>query len=232
MPIQPCRDSGWHNMCDKWFNVRLHDLNIKKTNMKKLTQKLSIAVVVGLLTCIEAGAVPINGSIAFGGTATATTGAATTITPSNPWAALSGTDDYAAVPFLTATMFSAISYTGTGVGATLVGGPVIPLWTFTLAGPVVYSFDLLTLTSGTTILGPLSSVALSGTGTAKIDGFDDTVGTWTLSGTGTGGALTFAFSTTTATGTAVPDGGATIMLLGAGVLALGVMRRKIAAMIS
>ena len=197
----------------------------------KTLSLLSATLILGASLCQQAQATPITGSIAFSGTAMAVMGPPTVITPSNPWFVVAGSGDYAVpgiVPAATATTFAPISYTGTGVGAVLSApGHISPLWTFTLAGPVVYSFNLLSLTSGTTILGPLSSVAMSGTGVAKITGRTDTIGTWSLSGSGVGGTLTFAFSTTTASGQAVPEGGLTIAFLGSALVGLGMLRRRL-----
>jgi hypothetical protein len=56
-------------------------------------------------------------------------------------------------------------------------------------------------------------------------GFDATPGTFSLTATRTGdNIITFGFLADT---TAVPDGGATAMLIGAGLLGLGALRRKV-----
>lgn len=198
----------------------------------KTLSLLSATLILGASLCQQAQATPITGSIAFSGTATAVMGPPTVITPNNPWLVVAGTGDYAVpgiVPALTMATFVPISYTGTGVGAVLTAA-VSPLWSFMVVGgpaPGTYSFILSTLTSATTILGPLSSVAMSGTGVATITGRTATVGTWALSGSGMGGALTFAFSTTTTSGQAVPEGGLTIAFLGSALVGLGLLRRRL-----
>ena len=194
----------------------------------KTLSLLSATLILGASLCQQAQATPITGSIAFSGTATAVMGPPTVITPNNPWLVVAGTGDYAVpgiVPALTMATFAPISYTGTGVGAVLTAA-VSPLWTFAV-GPTTFLFNLSTLTSATTILGPLSSVAMSGTGVATITGRTATVGTWALSGSGMGGALTFAFSTTTTSGQAVPEGGLTIAFLGSALVGLGLLRRRL-----
>src|SRR5690606_3528641 len=101
-----------------------------------------------------------------------------------------------------------------------------PLWTFTIGG-TVYEFDLTALTSATTSVTPsLSTFTLSGTGTAKITGFDDTFGVFSLQGTGENLTFQFVQASTTANGLAVPDGGATAALLGLSLLGVTLVHRK------
>jgi hypothetical protein len=167
----------------------------------------------------------INGTIQFRGDGSATVVAGvTTFTPSNPWDTIYTSGDYSGVPLGTDATKSPIAYTGTGLGATLVA-PVTPEWTFTLGGPggTVYSFNLTTLTSALTSAG---SVSMSGVGVAHIDGFEDTVATWSLQGTGNGFSFEAAAQSTSAFGERVPDGGTTAALLGVGILGLGALRRK------
>jgi hypothetical protein len=66
---------------------------------------------------------------------------------------------------------------------------------------------------------------LSGSGTLYISGgtYDPTPGTWVLSANNSGGSINFFSSDTTA----VPDNGATVMLLGASLVGLGVARRRL-----
>lgn len=94
-------------------------------------------------------------------------------------------------------------------------GP-ITLWTFTDGG-TTYSFTLNDLDVD---YRATKSLVLSGTGFASITGFDSTPGDWTFTANTGGG--TFSFSSTNS----VPDGGATAMLLGVGLLGIGAMRRK------
>jgi hypothetical protein len=81
----------------------------------------------------------------------------------------------------------------------------------------------------TEIQGATSAVQLelTGTGMFSIIGGnpnDNTLGTWQL-GFGESGA-SFTFQSTAATG--VPDGGMTVMLLGAALSGLALIRRKLA----
>jgi hypothetical protein len=114
---------------------------------------------------------------------------------------------------------------GVAPAATLVA-PVIPLWTFTYLGDT-YSFDLTALTSGAvTGSGALTSMGFTGTGTAYINGVGSAA-TWSLQGGGRNFQFTFSSSTTTASG--VPDGGATVALLGMGLVGIAALRRKLKA---
>lgn len=190
--------------------------------MQKILKKSQIlGVLAGLLIISNAQAAQINGTINFLGNASATKiHGITTINFANPWMVTIGDLDYAVPTGPTAATFSSISFTGTGANAVLTGA-VAPLWTFDI-GSTTYSFNLDVLTSGTVGLG---SVALSGTGIAKIDGKDNTEATWTLSNAG--GNLSFRFSSSsTATPTSVPDGGMTLMLLGGVLAGLGFLRNK------
>ena len=94
-------------------------------------------------------------------------------------------------------------------------GPIIPLWTFT-DGPTSYSFDL---TSVTIDFRVKKAIVLSGTGIAHITGFDDTGGDWIFSANTAG--TTFSFSSSNS----VPEGGATLPLLGLAVVGLGLFGR-------
>ncbi len=93
---------------------------------------------------------------------------------------------------------------------------VIPLWTF-MTGGKTYSFDLSSLTISDQTSDTLD---LRGVGMLHITGFDDTVGTWVF--TANAGGQTFSFSSSN---TAVPDGGLTVMLLGAGLASMSMLRR-------
>jgi hypothetical protein len=57
----------------------------------------------------------------------------------------------------------------------------------------------------------------------QLAGFTDTPGTWIFSGNQSGGTLSFSTSNGN-----VPDGGMTVMLLGAALSGLALIRRKLA----
>jgi hypothetical protein len=130
------------------------------------------------------------------------------------------------------------SYAGTGGDAvtfapggftfspSLIPNPVNPLWTFS-AGGLVYSFSLMTVQSAVS----LGSLNLSGTGMAYIVGANaftgnsPTAGSWTLSTTGTGPSI-FGF---VAGNNPVPDGGATLVLLGIALTGVSLLKKKLTA---
>jgi hypothetical protein len=98
-----------------------------------------------------------------------------------------------------------------------VGG-VNPLWTVTV-GLNTYSFSL---SSPISISQPGdNTLELKGTGTLMATGFDNTPGTWIFTGNQGGG--TFSYSSSNAA--RVPDGGASIALLGLSILGLGGVSR-------
>jgi len=106
------------------------------------------------------------------------------------------------------------TFTFDPVGTSL---PMSPLWTFD-AGGVTYSFALTSLAIDSR---SATGIHLIGSGLAHIDGFEDTPGNWDLS---IGSVGRFHFSA----GNSVPDGGATAVLLGAGIIGLGILRRRTA----
>jgi hypothetical protein len=161
----------------------------------------------------------------------------------------SGTSTINGTSFVTATEFtsfenvvvgapSALSgaYTGTsGAAVTMspfiwapptASTPVSPLWTF-VSGGDTYSFDLGVLHED---YASPTGLLLSGLGTAHITGpgglLETATGNWDFSAQ-TLGLATFTFSSTTSIPTqSVPDGGTTVVLLGASLLGLGLVGRK------
>lgn len=199
--------------------------NMKKSLTSLKTTGLVLAVA-GFALGLQAVPTTISGSISFSGTST-----------------IDGTS------FVTATRFtlfqdvtvgapSSLSgdYVGTS-GATVTLSPFIwdpptastpldPLWTF-VSGGNTYWFDLSVLHKD--IASP-TGLLLSGLGTAYISGPGleklATPGLWNFSAQ-TQGLSTFTFSsTTTVPPPGVPDGGTSVMLLGASLLGLGLIRRK------
>ena len=195
-----------------------------KKNLKVGLATLAAGVLGCGVLCEQAQAIPINGSIQFGGSATASgpsPGSPVNIIFANPWQVTGRLGDYSPVTVGTSATFNNFSFTGDGVGALLSAG-VTPLWSFSFGG-LNYSFDLASLSSGHTEAG---SMAFSGNGTAHIDGFDPTPAAWSMEGAGNNFNFEISFSTTTPVG-AVPEGGTTMALFGIGLAAILFLRRQL-----
>ncbi len=126
------------------------------------------------------------------------------------------------IPPLTAIHYNSFSYAGTP-GALVV----TPLWTTMTAG--LASFNLSSISTVAEIPG--TSLTLTGSGTAMLSGFDNTVGNWSFTATrASTGATTAVFGWDSLNTPRVPDGGATLALLGMSVLGLGGVRRFLPAL--
>ena len=195
-----------------------------KTN---LTSAKSLCLILAITGCaLSSQAIPITGSISFAGTTT-----------------IDG------VNFISATKFMSFQNVTVGADSALSGSyvgtsgakvtvtpftwspptastPINPLWTFKV-DTLTYSFDLSVLHQD---YASLTGLLLSGTGTAHITGTgsnsQDTTGNWNFSAQ-TLGLSTFTFSSsTTIPAATVPDGGSTVIMLGASLLGLGLVGRK------
>jgi len=191
-----------------------------RTNRKHMKlYKILLAIVAtaasfGLLS--SAQATPITGMLNIGGTAT----------------------------FDTTSL--ATAHSATFSDALVLGGNSGDFAGFAVGTPVVmasYTFDPSTITNGlwsvngftfnltaSLVQLPRSATFLSITGTGTITGpagFDATPGMWAFTSQNAGGRPhdTFSFSANTEAG-AVPDGGMTLALLGAGLMGLAAFRAK------
>ncbi len=99
-------------------------------------------------------------------------------------------------------------------------GPISPLWFTTTGGPSS-SFTLTSITFIDENVG--NSLTLTGLGIASVAGFDPTVGSWSFTATQNGS--NFGWDSINSPAPRVPDGGATLALLGVSVLGLGAVRR-------
>jgi VPDSG-CTERM motif len=195
-----------------------------KNNMKN---KWLIAGAVATFVAFSATvqATPISGTINFdGGTATLNgpIGTATAITAFGGSTVVNNNFGVAPTGNFAGTGGTAVTYVSSGFTFSPGLSPAVisPLWTFTL-GLITYSFDLKSVTSS---IGVGPSLNLAGTGTVHETGFTDTFATWTFSTTGSGPTI-FGF----VAGNKAPDGGTTVMLLGAGLSGLALLRKKLAA---
>lgn len=107
-------------------------------------------------------------------------------------------------------------------------GPLVvtPLWA-TIA-PGLASFNLGSISSVAEISGV--SLTLTGVGMASLIGFDSTPGNWSFTATQNVSGTTAVFGWDSINSPRVPDGGATLALLGMSVLGLGGVRRFLPAL--
>jgi hypothetical protein len=208
-----------------------------------MTKTIRALLAAGLLSsglfCQHARATTINGTITFNGTLTAQILSGGTIDginwgpPANKVATVDG--DYSSVPIGTSTAFTNFQWNSSTLAVTSPSTTPFAEWTFT-SGSTTYDFILDTpLTTGTithtqVVTSPhhvsnLWSVDVLGTGTAQITGFEDTVGVFTVNGTGNAAHLSFDASGTAA-GDPVPEGGPAVALLGIALVSLEILRRK------
>lgn len=92
-------------------------------------------------------------------------------------------------------------------------------------GSATYSFDA---TSMTVTHPNATTVNITGSGIAHITGFADTLGTWTVTATGSGVDFTFGAFTGAGQGGGVADGGTTVLLLGTALSGVALLRKKMA----
>lgn len=165
---------------------------------------------------LSSHAAPISGDIGFTGNVSfdAPIGTATEITGYSLVFVTGGSQSgsYSAVPDYTWADWTPFVFNPPAAS-------VIPLWTFTLGG-ITYSFDATSIVVQKQIENEL---LLTGTGVASITGYDNTPGTWTFNAGGPG----TLFSFTAGTSVRAPDGGATIALLGLGLVAMSFLQTRI-----
>jgi hypothetical protein len=180
----------------------------------KLVSKIGAALFAAFVLSSTASAVKINGVIGFTGGASLNNANLSLATQVAEW-------DSPTVSVIHTGDFATI-LTGTGV---LLKDP----WDLNTAVTIVdfwkvggFSFDLIT---STRFYDPSGAgfLSASGYGVIKKLGFDNTIATWSFSTQNPGADKLFTIS---ASGAAVPDGGATVALLGVSLLGLHGLRRK------
>ena len=156
---------------------------------------------------------PVTGSINIASTAPSSFNASSvTFGAGNNSIVTSATGSYTGL-FLATVHYNSFTYLP-------FSGPISPLRSTTSGSPTS-SFNLTSISSRD--YNPGFSLSLSGLGVAKVAGFDDTVGKWTFTASQDG--TIFGFDSINSPAPRVPDGGATLALLGVGILGLGGMRR-------
>jgi hypothetical protein len=182
--------------------------------------KLALAILVAgfattAFTGHQAKAVMITGAINFAGGAVFDTNSLATATRVNTFSDV----------FVTAADgdFSTVSVGDAVTMATpyifMPSTPTPSLWS---VGGFTYDLD-----SSTVVLQNADFLIISGTGTISGNGFDTTSGTWSFTTQEPDANGVFSFSAGTA-GQGVPDGGATVALLGIALAGVELIRRKLA----
>jgi hypothetical protein len=180
----------------------------------------ALAVAAAMAASAGANAAPIEGTIGFTGVWQPTAGGSVVGIPAaevvdiigNTATVIDGSQGGDFVGLMGSTFFADIDFATPGT-------PIDPLW-----GP--FAGFRFTLDSVSVVTQTASVLGLTGDGTMFGDGLDPTPFQWDFSGQQTGSTLTF--STTTAeipNGTAVPVP-ATLSLLGAGLIGLGLLARR------
>jgi hypothetical protein len=192
-------------------------------NMKKALLILGV-----IAAGSSAMATVINGDINFAGDFKQNGGIQGVLSTATSMSLVPGTTQIVSADLDLAGATSPFSFAtpiGVNPGTDLVGRN---LWSVTV-GTSTFTFLVVSETQTTTLA---NRIGLEGLGILS-DGnpLDDTIGDWVLDFTRTGslGNLKFGWhSTTSSEGVSVPDGGATAMLLGVGLLGFGAIRRKVA----
>jgi len=190
--------------------------------MKNLSKAILAVLAAGLFSCglltQQAQAVPITGDVNFGGVATFDTTSLATAASVQVWNSsfvISSSGDFGGI-----AMFTPVA-----MAATWIFNPSTPtpgLWS--VGG---FTFDLLS-----SVVSSQSKFFLNITGFGILsgNGFDPTPGEWSFTSSSANGksSATFGFQSNT-TAAPVPDGGATVLLLGLALAGVEVLRTKLKA---
>lgn len=200
------------------------NLGETKNTMKSALKFSCLAIALAGVLTISVRATPITGSVSISGGAvfdTTNLATATKVTSFNSALVSSDTGAYAG------TFGDAVTYKPFGFNPSTA--PITSLWSYTDAGTgYTYSLDL---TSLSIAKQTSSDLILAGTGTLNITGsgspFVATNGSWRFtvndSSGGNTGNYTFGFSSSDS---AIPDSGATGLLLGLGLVTVGFAAKR------
>jgi hypothetical protein len=165
------------------------------------------------------GAINFAGGVTLNGTAATATavdfGASLTTAPN--------TGSYAVVPAGVAVTFTDFSFAFSFAPFVAPG----TLWSLTHLG-INYSFTQTTQEAPVRdTVGLTQSVILEGMGIAKATGFLDTPGAWIVTVNSADASVTFSFSASSSAipPPTIPDGGTSVLLLGAALSMLGFIRK-------
>jgi hypothetical protein len=200
-------------------------LNQPTHTMKNSMKALMAAFAVAILACATAQAVPITGQVTMAGTATLNNmnlNQATAATAFSGVTVINPTTGSYAGSQGTSVTFNPFSWNPSSA-------PVSPLWSFIFSGRT-FTFNL---TSLTVVSQSSTFLNIAGIGTLTISGagptFDPTVGAWSFSivNPGGGASSNFQFGFVSSNN-ALPEGGSALALLGVALVALELIRRKLA----
>ncbi|PYI80785.1 MAG: hypothetical protein DMF05_05240 [Verrucomicrobia bacterium] len=205
------------------------ELLFPKATTERNTMKKTILAVLamGTLSCAlfsqQAQAVPITGTIQLGGGVQFDSSSLNMAHQVTVWFDTFGNPGHSTVqPGNTGTFASILPGTQATMAQPWIFNPSTPtphLWS--VAG---FTFDLM---SSTIMHQTATFLDVLGHGTVSGNGFDATPMDWAFTTQNAGGQphMVFSFSANGSSGPGVPDGGATVMLLGAALGALGMARR-------
>jgi hypothetical protein len=189
--------------------------------MKNTFLTLASAAAVFLAVAQNIQAVPITGNIGFSGSVQLNTGDVTTATTAVNWFGTQITPNSTSGSFLT-------SFGSIGGQSVTMAAP----WQFSLGGPLAsfwsvggYTFNLSSSSAFVQVLGNQTFLNIVLTGTVSAVGFDTTAfsGTFQVANPPANGIATF---TERLSFNSVPDGGTTVMLLGAALSGMALIKRK------
>ncbi len=187
----------------------------------KLLMAGAVAAFVAFGTTVQA--TPITGEIDFDGGGVVLNGPIGTATAITSFIGTTKVDNF---PIPTGSFASLSGSTVTFIATGFTFSPSLipnPVALWSIAGGWGFS-----MTSVVSSIGVGPSLNLAGAGILSGPGYDNTPGTWSFSTTGSGGDTHTVFGFV-AGNSSVPDGGTTVLLLGAALSGLGLLRRKLAA---
>lgn len=189
--------------------------------MKKTTIIAGIAAMAFTLTQ-TVQAVPITGSIGFTGGATIDTSSMGTATEILTWINPVATLDY--------QTFSSVAF---GTPASIAGN-----WSFNDSTPItgfwkvgIFTFNLTSsyIFQQGGVAGSTGYVVVDGMGTVSAPGYDDTAMAWSFTAQDPAAGQNPASWTFSASSNSLPDGGATVMMLGIALSGVTLLKKKLKA---
>jgi hypothetical protein len=203
-----------------------------KSKLIKLLMVGAVVAFAGSSVPVQAISTPLNGAISFSDQFTANNTVAGNLSDATALTSITGvrvsssSGDYTLGSIVNGT--TPVSFAGVTIGTPFIFIPSTAfagLWSIVDTLGNTYSFDV---TATTFVNRSVQTIALSGTGTASITGPTlnraATAGTWNLTLNQNGSLLNFSGGAASS----VPDGGTTVLLLGAALSTLALIKRRLA----